>query len=78
MPASESAPERGPLLAIEGVVKRAIVEGRMSAGVAQLPFEMERRRVEAALALIDGRTVEPRIDTGTELVTSANAAGYEK
>ncbi len=111
MPASGSVPERGPLLAIEGVVKRfgghtalagvslsihsgeiialagengagksvrAIVEGRMSASVAQRPFEMGRRSVEAALALIDGRTVEPRIDTGTELVTSANAAGYRK
>jgi ribose transport system substrate-binding protein len=57
---------------------QAIVEGRMSASVAQRPFEMGRRSVEAALALIDGRTVEPRIDTGTELVTSANAQGYKK
>jgi ribose transport system substrate-binding protein len=57
---------------------QAIVEGRMSASVAQRPFEMGRRSVEAALALIDGKTVEPRIDTGTELVTSANAAGYKK
>ena len=50
----------------------------MSASVAQRPFEMGRRSVEAALALIDGRTVEPRIDTGTELVTTANAKGYKK
>lgn len=57
---------------------QAIVDGRMSASVAQRPFEMGRRSVEAALALIDGRTVEPRIDTGTELVTSANAAKYRK
>lgn len=57
---------------------QAISEGRMSASVAQRPFEMGRRSVEAALALIDGRTVEPRIDTGTELVTSANAANYRK
>jgi ribose transport system substrate-binding protein len=57
---------------------KAILEGRMSASVAQRPFEMGRRSVEAALALLDGRTVEPRIDTGTELVTSANAAGYKK
>jgi ribose transport system substrate-binding protein len=61
-----------------GEAVQAIVEGRMSASVAQRPFEMGRRSVEAALALIDGRTVEPRIDTGTELVTSANAAGYKK
>lgn len=57
---------------------RAISEGRMSASVAQRPFEMGRRSVEAALALLDGRTVEPRIDTGTELVTSANAESYRK
>lgn len=57
---------------------QAILEGRMSASVAQRPFEMGRRGVEAALALIDGRTVEPRIDTGTELVTAANAQGYKK
>lgn len=57
---------------------QAIIEGRMSASVAQRPFEMGRRSIEAALALIDGRTVEPRIDTGTELVTAANAQGYNK
>lgn len=57
---------------------QAIGAGRMSASVAQRPFEMGRRSVEAALALIDGRTVEPRIDTGTELVTAANAGSYKK
>lgn len=57
---------------------QAIVEGRMSASVAQRPFEMGRRSVEAALAAMDGRRVEPRIDTGTELVTAANAAEYRK
>jgi ribose transport system substrate-binding protein len=57
---------------------QAIIDGTMSASVAQRPFEMGRRSVEAALALIDGRTVEPRIDTGTELVTTANAKGYKK
>ncbi|HVL66167.1 MAG TPA: sugar ABC transporter substrate-binding protein [Vicinamibacterales bacterium] len=57
---------------------QAISEGRMSASVAQRPFEMGRRGIEAALALLDGRTVEPRIDTGTELVTAANAASYRR
>ena len=57
---------------------QAILDGRMSASVAQRPYEMGRRSVEAALALLDGKTVEPRIDTGTELVTSANAQGYKK
>jgi ribose transport system substrate-binding protein len=57
---------------------RAIQEGKMSASVAQRPSEMGRRSVQAALALIDGKKVEPRIDTGTELVTKANAASYVK
>ena len=57
---------------------RAISEGRMSASVAQRPFEMGRRGIEAALAVLDGRPVEPRIDTGTELVTAENAANYKR
>ena len=57
---------------------QAIQEGRMSASVAQRPFEMGRQSVEAALAILDGRSVAPRIDTGTELVTQANAAKYRK
>jgi ribose transport system substrate-binding protein len=61
-----------------GEAVQAIVEGRMSASVAQRPFEMGRRSVEAALALLDGKKVDARIDTGTELVTSANAAVYRK
>lgn len=55
---------------------RAIQEGKMSASVAQRPAEMGRRSVQAALDLIDGKNVEPRIDTGTELVTRENAASY--
>ena len=55
---------------------RAIQEGKMSASVAQRPAEMGRRSVQAALDLIDGKKVEPRIDTGTELVTRENAGSY--
>lgn len=57
---------------------RAIEEGKMSASVAQRPSEMGRRSVQAALELIDGKKVERRIDTGTELVTKQNAASYRK
>ena len=39
---------------------------------------MGQRGVEAALAAIDGRSVEKRIDTGTEMVTAENAAKYLK
>jgi ribose transport system substrate-binding protein len=57
---------------------RAIQEGQLSASVAQRPFEMGRRSVQAALAILDGKKIDPRIDTGTELVTSDNASTYLK
>jgi ribose transport system substrate-binding protein len=57
---------------------QATVEGRLAGSVAQNPFMMGQRGVEAALAALDGKPVEKRIDTGTELVTAANAAKYLK
>jgi ribose transport system substrate-binding protein len=57
---------------------QATVEGRLAGSVAQNPFLMGQRGVEAALAALDGKPVEKRIDTGTELVTAANAAKYLK
>ena len=55
---------------------QATVEGRLAGTVAQDPRAMGRRGVEAALAAIEGRPVEPHIDTGTEMVTAENAARY--
>jgi len=57
---------------------QATVEGRLAGTVAQNPRAMGQRGVEAALAALEGRPVEKRIDTGTELVTAANAAKYLK
>ena len=57
---------------------RATVDGRLAATIAQNPRAMGQKGVEAALAVIAGQAVEPRIDTGTELVTAANAARYLK
>ena len=57
---------------------QATVEGRLAGSVAQNPFMMGQRGIEAALAALDGKPVEKRIDTGTELVTAANAAKYLK
>lgn len=45
----------------------------MHAVVAQHPFEMGRRAVEAAIKVIRGEPIEKRIDTGTTLVTRENA-----
>jgi ribose transport system substrate-binding protein len=55
---------------------QATVEGRLAGSVAQNPRLMGQRGVEAALAVLQARPVEKRIDTGTELVTAANAAKY--
>lgn len=57
---------------------QATVEGRLAGSVAQNPRMMGQRGVEAALAALEGKPVEKRIDTGTELVTAANAAKYLK
>jgi len=57
---------------------QATVEGRLAGSVAQNPHMMGEKGVEAALAVLQGRPVEKRIDTGTELVTAANAAKYLK
>jgi ribose transport system substrate-binding protein len=57
-------------------VLKMISEGKVDAVVAQHPFEMGKRSVEAALAAIAKQKVEPRIDTGTELVTRDNVAAF--
>jgi ribose transport system substrate-binding protein len=57
---------------------RAVADGRLAATIAQNPKAMGEKGVEAALAVIAGKPVEPRIDTGTELVTRTNATPYLK
>lgn len=53
-----------------------IQSGRIGAAVAQRPFEMGRRAVEAAARVLRGQTIERRIDTGTALVTAANVQEF--
>jgi ribose transport system substrate-binding protein len=55
---------------------RATMGGRMAGTIAQNPHLMGRKSVEAALAALEGRPVEKRVDTGTEAVTLVNAARY--
>lgn len=52
---------------------RAVTTGQIAAVVAQHPFLMGRRAVEAAVRAVRGEPVEKRIDTGTTLVTRENA-----
>ncbi|GBC78020.1 Ribose import binding protein RbsB [bacterium HR08] len=52
---------------------RAVKAGQMHAVVAQHPFEMGRRAVEAAIRVLRGEPIEKHVDTGTTLVTRENA-----
>ena len=54
----------------------AIVAGDELASVAQFPAKMGEFGAQAALDAISGKTVEPNIDTGTEIVTKDNAADF--
>jgi ABC-type sugar transport system substrate-binding protein len=55
----------------------SILAGEMTATIAQSPYNMGRFGVVYGLAAIQGNTIPTRIDTGTILVTSENAADYK-
>lgn len=57
-------------------VLKMIREGKMDAVVAQRPFLMGARGVEAALTAIARQKVNPVIDTGTELITRENVESF--
>jgi ribose transport system substrate-binding protein len=54
----------------------AILAGTMNASVAQAPANMGKLGVESLIKLINGGTLDPVIDTGTQLVTKENASQY--
>lgn len=54
----------------------AILAGEMEATIAQSPYNMGWLGVESLVKLINGETLEPIIDTGTEVVTAENAQDY--
>ncbi|MDF2732774.1 MAG: transporter substrate-binding protein [Desertimonas sp.] len=54
----------------------AIVAGDQLASVAQFPARMGEFGAQAALDAINGESVEPLIDTGTEIVTADNAKDF--
>ncbi len=55
----------------------AILAGDMNASVAQAPSNMGKFGVENLIKLIQGESIPPVIDTGTELVTKDNADKYK-
>lgn len=56
---------------------KSILAGEMSASIAQNPFNMGALGVYNAIRALQGLPVEKRIDTGTTLVDSRNAAQYQ-
>jgi len=54
----------------------AIVAGDELASVAQFPARMGEMGAQAALDAVNGKDVEPVIDTGTEMVTTDNASEF--
>ena len=55
---------------------QSILDGDMTATIAQFPGQMASLGVEAAVAAVRGNPVEPFIDTGTALVTAENAEQF--
>jgi simple sugar transport system substrate-binding protein len=56
---------------------KAIAEGEIAASVAQFPAKMGSAGIETAVAAARGQSVPAIIDTGTEMVTKENVAGFQ-
>jgi ribose transport system substrate-binding protein len=68
------------LVGVDGAVEatQAIIAGDMDATVAQNPYAMGKVGVEQATRAAQGRSVDPKINTGLTLVTKENATSYLK
>ena len=56
----------------------AIIGGDMDATVAQNPYAMGKVGVQLATKSANGKSIDPRINTGITLVTKKNAPKYLK
>ena len=79
--AAKVAKDKGKTVLVMGYdglpdAAKAIMAGDMNATIAQFPGRMAALGVEAAVNAVRGETVEPFIDTGTELVTADNASEF--
>jgi simple sugar transport system substrate-binding protein len=79
--AAKVASDQGKELLVVGydglpTAAQAILDGDMTATIAQFPGRMAALGVEAAVSAVRGDEVEPFIDTGTELVTADNAEQF--
>jgi simple sugar transport system substrate-binding protein len=53
-----------------------ILDGKADAAIAQFPVKLAQDAVDAAITVGNGGTIPTTTDTGTELVTIANACSY--
>lgn len=53
-----------------------VIDGKVTATVAQSPFNMGYEAVKQAVAVAKGETIKDYIDTGAEVVTPENAQAY--
>jgi ABC-type sugar transport system substrate-binding protein len=79
--AAKVAKQKGKTLLVMGYdglpdAAKAIEAGDMKATIAQFPGKMSSLGLDAAVNAVQGKTVEPFIDTGTALVTKDNAAQF--
>jgi len=54
----------------------SMLAGELDASIAQNSFDMGRTSVELAVELLEGGTIEERVDTGVTVVTGENAEEY--
>ena len=55
----------------------SILKGEMTATIAQFSYNMGAYGVKYALELANGGSIDPNIDTGTQLVTTKNANDFK-
>jgi simple sugar transport system substrate-binding protein len=55
----------------------AILAGTELGSVAQFPDKMGSLGIQTLLDAVNGKTVQPNVDTGTEMVTKDNAASFK-
>lgn len=55
---------------------QSVIDGNVTATVAQSPYNMGYQAVANAVKAINGESVDIRIDTGAEIIDSTNAAKY--
>lgn len=53
-----------------------VLQGKMLGSVAQAPYEMGATGVENAVKAAKGETLEPRIETGAQVISAENGQTY--